>query len=184
MSYYGLKPEYYEEFQPATPWHQGAPGWSVAPIPGWGQNPNLRGPRLLATDGFPACGQDGSGVNPINVLLIGGGVLLLGWLVTRALHKSVRYRGNRPRRKLRRNACRGRGGPYLIPGEKKYPVPSKRCARTALTYAGWPNNLDDAPAVLRGLLKTKYAKDPDVRDQMRQLARVYREETGQSAPRV
>jgi hypothetical protein len=184
-SYYGLQPAYYEEFQPGTPWHQMAPGWSIAPVPGWGANPNLRGPKRVGVSGdSPSWGS------PIGIL---AGLTLVAafgyWLYI----NTRGYESNKPRRRrkrklrsnrYRRNACRGRGGPYLMPGAKKYPAPTKRCARTALTYAGWPNNLDDAPAVLRGLKKTKWIKDPDVRDQARQLARVYREETGKSAPRV
>lgn len=38
--------------QPESAWHAGAPGWSVAPYPGWGENPNLVGPARLAVEGL------------------------------------------------------------------------------------------------------------------------------------
>jgi hypothetical protein len=180
MSYFGVKPATYAEFQPGTPWRQGAPGWSAAPVPGWGQNPNLRGPSQLATDGCAACGQtEGSGVG--SILLLAAGVSVFAWLVLRTpKRKSENFIPNR----MHSNGCRGRGGPYLIPKEKKYPVPTKRCARTALTFAGWPNNLPDAPTVLRNLKKTKWYQDPDVRFQAREVARIYEEEFGKRAPAV
>jgi hypothetical protein len=183
MSYFGVKPAYYQEFQPGTPWQQGAPGWSVAPIPGWGQNPNLRGPERLAVSGCVACGQTETGSGLGSILLLAAGVSVFAYFILRTpKRKAEQYTMNR--RPMRGNGCRGRGGPYLIPGEKKYPVPTKRCARTALTYAGWPNNLPDAPTVLRNLKKTKWYKDPDVRAQARQVARIYEEETGRRAPAV
>lgn len=52
MSYTQPRAGYYEMFQPDSPWAPGAPGWSKAPVPMWGNNPNLRGPRMLATHGF------------------------------------------------------------------------------------------------------------------------------------
>jgi len=182
MSYYGIPPAYYEEFQPGTPWHQGARGWSRAPVPGWGANPALVGPRRLAMHGCSACGQAGEGNTVVKALAIVAALGAGAWLLFRDRSTSGGYKANR--RRYRSNRCRGRGGPYLIPSRKKYPVPSKRCARTALTYAGWPNNIDDAAEVLRNLKKTQWADDPDVRAQARQLARVYEEETGRTAPRV
>lgn len=41
-------------FQPEGAWHAGAPGWSVAPYPGWGENPNLVGPKRLGVEGLGA----------------------------------------------------------------------------------------------------------------------------------
>lgn len=52
MSYVAIKPSYYQMFQPESAWHAGAEGWSVAPYPGWGQNPNLVGPKRLAVEGL------------------------------------------------------------------------------------------------------------------------------------
>ena len=54
MSYQTVTPEFYQMFTPGTPWHAGAEGWSVAPVPGWGDNPNLVGPPLLAVEGLGA----------------------------------------------------------------------------------------------------------------------------------
>lgn len=52
MSYVALNPSYYQMLQPESAWHAGAPGWSEAPYPGWGENPNLVGPRRLAVEGL------------------------------------------------------------------------------------------------------------------------------------
>ena len=52
MSYVALNPSYYQMHQPESAWHAGAPGWSEAPYPGWGENPNLVGPRRLAVEGL------------------------------------------------------------------------------------------------------------------------------------
>lgn len=54
MSYDRITPAYYKTFQPDTPYHPGARGWTEAPWPTWGDNPNLAGKRLLATDGLGA----------------------------------------------------------------------------------------------------------------------------------
>ena len=54
MSYAAIKPEYYRMFQPDSPWHAGSEGWSTAPWPGWGRNPNLVGPQRLAVEGLGA----------------------------------------------------------------------------------------------------------------------------------
>jgi hypothetical protein len=52
VSYDVVKPDFYRIHTPDTPWHAGAQGWSQAPWPGWGENPNLIGPRMLAVNGF------------------------------------------------------------------------------------------------------------------------------------
>lgn len=52
MSYDRVNPTYYRTFQPDTPFHAGAPGWTAAPWVTWGENPNLAGRRRLATDGL------------------------------------------------------------------------------------------------------------------------------------
>ena len=52
MSYHQPNPTYYQTFQPDTPFHPGAEGWTKAPWVTWGDNPNLAGRRKLATDGL------------------------------------------------------------------------------------------------------------------------------------
>jgi hypothetical protein len=52
VSYVAINPSYYQMYQPESAWHSGAEGWSVAPYPGWGQNPNLVGPKRLAVEGL------------------------------------------------------------------------------------------------------------------------------------
>lgn len=52
MSYDHVNPTYYQTFQQGTPFHAGAPGWTKAPFPTWGDNPNMAGRRRLATDGL------------------------------------------------------------------------------------------------------------------------------------
>jgi len=52
VSYVKLNPSYYQMLNPESPWHPGAPGWSVAPYPGWGENPNLVGPKRLGVEGL------------------------------------------------------------------------------------------------------------------------------------
>lgn len=52
MSYVALNPSYYQMLQPDSAWHPGAPGWSVAPYPGWGENPALVGPKRLGVEGL------------------------------------------------------------------------------------------------------------------------------------
>jgi len=83
VSYVALNPSYYQMLQPESAWHAGAPGWSEAPYPGWGENPNLVGPRRLAIEGL---GDDAS--DKQKALLIGLGyaaVAALGfaYLLTR-----------------------------------------------------------------------------------------------------
>lgn len=58
VSYVALKPSYYQMLNPESAWHPGAPGWSTAPVPGWGQNPALVGPARLAVEGIGAEGCD------------------------------------------------------------------------------------------------------------------------------
>lgn len=96
MSYDNVSPASYETYQQGTPWHAGAPGWTQAPFPGWGNNPNLVGQPFLATSGLGAyyaersnlpisglgggcapCAAAGLGVAPDTALgLVGAGVTL------------------------------------------------------------------------------------------------------------
>lgn len=87
MSYAQIKEDVYRVYQPDTPWHPGAPGWTSAPIPGWGQNPNLLDTYKKAVQGL-GCGTGGccggcratSGVDS-NVGAVVGVVVLLGLAV-------------------------------------------------------------------------------------------------------
>ena len=45
MSYYNLPDNAYQSIQASTP------GWQTAPVPGWGVNPLLAGPKRLAANG-------------------------------------------------------------------------------------------------------------------------------------
>jgi hypothetical protein len=89
MAYDAITPAYYEMLQPSSPWHAGAPGWATAPFPGWGENPNLVGPRRLATHGVGGCGcsgavgADGEPSSPesyVPVVVIGSFLLMAGAL--------------------------------------------------------------------------------------------------------
>ncbi len=63
MSYDRTNPSYYQTYVPGTPFHAGAPGWTAAPWPTWGDNPNLAGRARLATDGLGQAGC-GCGASP------------------------------------------------------------------------------------------------------------------------
>lgn len=76
MSYLPITPTFYEMRQPNTPFHAGAPGWSQAPWPSWGNNPVLRGPaRLAAFSGCSACGQTETGMGTKRALELVSGAL-------------------------------------------------------------------------------------------------------------
>lgn len=53
-SYVGMNQAQYQTFQHESPFHPGAPGWTQAPVPGWGMNPNLALPVRKATEGIGA----------------------------------------------------------------------------------------------------------------------------------
>jgi len=76
MSYVALNPSYYQMFQPEGAWHAGAEGWSVAPYPGWGQNPNLVGPKRLAIEGL------GDDVTVMKLGMLGFGLIGVGLIAT------------------------------------------------------------------------------------------------------
>ncbi len=70
MSYVAVPRQNYETYVPDGPWENGAPGWSTAPFPGWGMNPNQALPVRLATAGIGtscACSQKGVGADPLPV---------------------------------------------------------------------------------------------------------------------
>ena len=86
--------------QPDTPWAPGAAGWSRAPVPMWGNNPNLRGPAMLATHGLgqePSTGAK-AGIGLVGLLLAASAIGLVVW--------SVKEVGTSPkeRRSYARNA--------------------------------------------------------------------------------
>ena len=58
MSFVAVPRQNYETFQADGPWESGAPGWTTAPMPGWGMNPNQVLPRFQSTAG---CGCAGIG---------------------------------------------------------------------------------------------------------------------------
>lgn len=41
-SYQELTPDFYQTYQHENWQHPGSDGWSTAPVPGWGENPNLQ----------------------------------------------------------------------------------------------------------------------------------------------
>jgi hypothetical protein len=62
-----------------------------------------------------------------------------------------------PRRKPAGGPCHRQATrqDYLFPDEWRYPVPTRACARRALTYAAWPENLYDAPRVVERLFRVR-----------------------------
>lgn len=66
------------------------------------------------------------------------------------------------------NGCRGRGH-YLLPKERKYPAPTKKCTLTALTFASWPNNLPDAAKVAKAALRGPWGDDEEVQEKAAKL---------------
>jgi hypothetical protein len=82
VSYVAVNPSFYQMFQPEGAWHAGAPGWSEAPYPGWGENPNLVGPKRL--------GVEGLGMDDATTMKVGMGVIAalgLGLIVFVATRK-------------------------------------------------------------------------------------------------
>ena len=51
MSFVAVPRQNFETFQADGPWQSGARGWSTAPVPGWGMNPNQVLPRRQSTAG-------------------------------------------------------------------------------------------------------------------------------------
>jgi len=68
-------------FQPEGAWHAGAPGWSEAPYPGWGENPNLVGPKRLGVEGL---GMDDATTMKLGMGLMAAlGIGLIAFVATR-----------------------------------------------------------------------------------------------------
>jgi len=100
------------------------------------------------------------------------------------LAKNPKKRRPRPNR-LKKNGrfygggktdCHGSAkssGDYLFPAEKKYPVPNLKCAHRALTFAAWPNNIEDAPRVIAAMKKSRFGSDAGIRMRMAKLRETY-----------
>ena len=117
--------------QPDTPWAPGAAGWSRAPVPMWGNNPNLRGPAMLATHGLgqePSTGAK-AGIGLVGLLLAAGTIGLVVW--------SVKEVGTLPkeRRSYARNAppkdTKAKRRAYL------YDLASLDPGQAAMVLDGW-----------------------------------------------
>jgi len=100
-----------------------------------------------------------------------------------ALLASIPDDGPSPNARRRSGPCHKKARPsdYLFPDERRYPVPTEKCARTALTYAAWPNNIYDAPRVVERLKKTKWWFKPRIRQQAESLLRKYKREYRKAA---
>jgi hypothetical protein len=181
MSYENVSPAMYRVGQPENATHQGDRGWTAAPIPSWGTNPNLVGPRQIAMGAW-------ADMNPVVKVAVVGVALLGAATVASLLFATPQMMSANHRKKMFRTngACAtlGKDGPFLFPKDRKYPVPTVGCAATALAYAAWPNNIESAPAVIRAMKRTKWAKDSNIRAQMKRLAKRYSEHTHKKAPRV
>lgn len=81
MSYVALNPSYYQMLQPESAWHPGAEGWSVAPYPGWGENPALVGPKRLGVEGLGADVSIATDCSSGRAAAVLGGVVLGGSIV-------------------------------------------------------------------------------------------------------
>lgn len=71
-------------FQHESPYHQGAPGWTEAPVPGWGMNPVLRGPARVGTGAYfedpvnTPIGTDADTTQKLSTLAVVGWAAVLG----------------------------------------------------------------------------------------------------------
>jgi len=97
MSYVSTTPEYYQMFQPGTPWQADADGWKESPWVTWGDNPNLVGPRQQGV-GCACSGKATSGMgdatppSKTGLVLSIAGLLTLGavvWYVEKKGHKTA-----------------------------------------------------------------------------------------------
>jgi len=80
VSYVKLNPSFYQMLQPESAWHPGAEGWSVAPYPGWGENPALVGPSRLGVEGLGALSLTS---RPVLILAGCAAVGLIAFVATR-----------------------------------------------------------------------------------------------------
>lgn len=110
MSYIQVRPGFYEMFQPDTPWAPGAAGWSRAPVPMWGNNPNLRGPAMLATHGL---GQEAE-ISRTTKAGFGLGALFFGAVGLGVVVLALREIGKNPPEQRRRRHYARNAGTYKI----------------------------------------------------------------------
>lgn len=82
MSYVALNPSYYQMLNPESAWHPGAEGWSVAPYPGWGQNPALVGPKRLGVEGL-GNDQTAAALSLLGIGLVAFGTIALAYKLTK-----------------------------------------------------------------------------------------------------
>jgi hypothetical protein len=126
----------------------------------------------------------------VTVFALLGAIAITGFLFVQFGGVKKPLRPNSRKKMFHRNrrrlsgGCRTGQGPYLFPKEQAYPVPTLRCAKTALTYAAWPRNIQDAPAVIKAMKRSKWGKRADIRAQMKKLASRYSKELHTKAPRV
>jgi hypothetical protein len=59
----------------------GTPGWQLAPVPGWGVNPDRSGPPILAASGLGEGPMVPTVLNEGHLALAAAGGILVGWLV-------------------------------------------------------------------------------------------------------
>ena len=70
MSYYGMTDSMYR------PPPAGTPGWQLAPVPGWGMNPERAGPPIIATNGT---GDQYRTMTDGHVAMAAAGGMFVGW---------------------------------------------------------------------------------------------------------
>lgn len=114
MSYQNVQPTMYQWGQHHYPWHQGGAGWTAAPVPMWGVNPALVGPRQVAV------GADPSTVKKVMLgefLLLSAALVGFVWWLQRG---SKSYTSNAYGRRYA-------GDPYWL--TVKYPGSCRRCGK-------------------------------------------------------
>jgi hypothetical protein len=77
MSYYKMKPDMWKGPPPATP------GWQLAPVPGWGANPERAGLPIIAANGLGA-DATGSPLTEGHLAMAAAGGMFVGWLLAYA----------------------------------------------------------------------------------------------------
>lgn len=88
-------------YQP--PW-SGTPGWSLAPVPGWGTNPERAGPSVLAMSGnvparsivsnwTPVSGDSESAANEGYIALAAAAGIFFGWFAAWTYFRTKKKKG-------------------------------------------------------------------------------------------